>query len=117
MKSAASIFQGEQMRFTAFKNDLEKEVEKVKKLRPKQYYVCVSQSLTDANICAIYQMFSDYMESTNNILTLDYIDSFLHNQENIQITRNHTKLWLESGITLQLLGECFPHIRQDLENI
>ena len=49
--------------------------------------------------------------STNNILTLDDIDSFLHDPENIQITRNHTNLWLESGTTLQLLLECFPNMQ------
>ena len=103
--------------FTLLRNNLEKEIEKVKKLNPKQYYVCASQRLTDSNVNTIYQMFSDYMESTNSILTLDDIDCFLHKVENIQITRNHTKLWLESGVTLQLLGECFPQMRQELEII
>ena len=97
--------------FTALKNNLEREIEKVKKLNPKQYYICVSQSLTDPNVNTIYQMFSEYMVSTNNILTLDDIDSFLHDPENIQITRNHTNLWLESGTTLQLLLECFPNMQ------
>ncbi len=50
------------------------------------------------------------MASTSNIVTLDDIDNFLHDPENIEITRNHTKLWMESGITLQLLLECFPCI-------
>lgn len=99
--------------FTALRNSLEKEIEKVRKLDPKHYYVCVSQSLTDANINAIYQMFSDYMESTNNILTLDDIDSFLHDLKNLHITRKHTTLWLESGITLQLLLGCFPDLQQE----
>ena len=102
--------------FTALKNNLEKEIEKVEKLDPEQYFVCVSQSLTDSNVNTIYQMFSDYMESTNNILTLDDIDSFLHNPENIQIARNHTNLWLESGMTMQLLLECFPNIINDNMN-
>lgn len=100
--------------FIALRNNLEKEIEKIKKLNPKQYYVCVSQSLTDSNVNTIYQMFSDYMESTNNILTLDDIDSFLHAPENIEITRNHTNLWLESGTTLQLLLECFPNMQEYL---
>ena len=51
-------------------------------------------------------MFSDYMESTNNILTLDDIDSFLHDSEYIQITRKHTNLWLESG---DYAGVIFTH--------
>jgi hypothetical protein len=92
--------------FTALKRTLEREVGKVRKLTPEQYYICVSQRLTDSNVNEIYQMFSDYMESTNNILTLDDIDSFLHDSEYIQITRKHTNLWLESG---DYAGVIFTH--------
>ena len=102
--------------FSALKRTLEREVGKVRKIAPEQYYVCVSQRLTDANVYEIYKMFSGYMDSTNNILTLDDIDSFLHEPENIQITRKHTKLWLESGMTLQLLLECFPKLDLYLGN-
>ena len=52
--------------FTALRNNLEKEIGKNKKIDPKQYYVCISQSLTAANINTIYKMFSDYMDSTGN---------------------------------------------------
>ena len=100
--------------FAGLKRDLQKEVSKVNKLCPRTYYVCVSQILTDSNINEIYLMFSKYMKSTSNIITLDDIDNFLHRPENIHITRNHTKLWLESGITLQLLGECFPKVSKEL---
>lgn len=41
-------------------------------------------------------MFSDYMESANNILSLLDINDFLENPENIDIVRKHYKLWLES---------------------
>ena len=100
--------------FSTLKRNLKDEVEKVRKLAPQQYYVCVSQRLTDPNVNEIYQLFSDYMESTNNVVTLDDIDSFLHAPENIGITRNHTKLWLESGMTLELLLECFPEMKSFL---
>ncbi len=102
--------------FTALRNNLEKEIEKVKKLNPKQYYVCVSQSLTDANVNTIYKMFSDYMESTSNIMTLDDIDSFLHDPKNLHITRKHIALWLESGITIQLLLEYFSSLMKENDN-
>lgn len=96
--------------FRALKRNLLDEIKNVRKLAPEQYYVCVSQRLTDSNVNEIYQIFSDYMESTNNVVTLDDIDSFLHESANIEITRKHTRLWLESGMTLQLLRENFPHI-------
>ncbi len=44
--------------FPALRRSLENEIEKVRKLAPEQYYVCVSQSLTDANVNEIYQMFN-----------------------------------------------------------
>ncbi|MDO4756977.1 MAG: restriction endonuclease, partial [Parabacteroides sp.] len=100
----------EKSSFSALKRSLTKEIDNVKKLAPKQYYVCVSQKLTDENVNTIYEMFSDYMESTSNIVTLNDIDDFLHDKNNIQITRKHTRLWMESGITSQLLIEAFPYI-------
>lgn len=101
--------------FSDLKRSLNKEIENVKRLAPKQYYICVSQRLNDANVNTIYEMFSDYMESTSNIITLTDIDAFLHDEKNIQITRKHTKLWMESGITLQLLMENFPSVIKDDE--
>ena len=75
---------------------LENEIEKVKKLQPKQYYVCCSKELTPDKKLQIYSMFSDFMESTANIITTIEIDDFLRNQENASILRDHFKLWLES---------------------
>ncbi len=57
--------------------ELKKEVNKVKKLKPKQYYVCCSKELTPFNVAEIYAIFSGYMESESNILTLIEIEDFL----------------------------------------
>jgi hypothetical protein len=44
----------ERSSFSALKKSLEKEAEKVRRLAPKQYYICVSQQLTDENVNTIY---------------------------------------------------------------
>lgn len=56
--------------FSSLHASLKKEVEKVKKLNPNKYFVCCSKELTPANKRTIYNLFSDYMSSENNIITL-----------------------------------------------
>ena len=75
---------------------LKKEVEKVKGLQPRKYYVCCAVKLTAKNKQEIYSLFSDYMESANDVLSLGDINDFLDKPENIDIVRKHYKLWLES---------------------
>lgn len=75
---------------------LKKEVPKVKELSPQQYYVCCSKELTPKNKEDIYNLFSDYMASTANIITTIEIDDFLSNPDNSDILRKHFKLWLNS---------------------
>ena len=50
---------------------LKKELDKVQKLAPNQYYICCSKELTPQKINEIYIMFSDYMNSPANIITLN----------------------------------------------
>lgn len=76
---------------------LKKEITKVEKLKPKQYYVCCSKELTDQNINDIYCMFLDYMDSDQNIITLKEIDAFLQEGKNIEVVRKNFKLWLSSS--------------------
>ena len=75
---------------------LRKEVPKVKKNNPEKYYVCCSKELTPQNKQEIYELFSDYMESTNNIISVTEINDFLEEEENKDILRKHFKLWVES---------------------
>ena len=81
-------------KFPSLRNTLKNEIEKVRNLNPKRYYVCCGMQLTDANIREIYDMFSDYMESDKNIITLKEIDEFLQKSENSDVVRKHYKLWL-----------------------
>ncbi len=75
-------------------SSLKKELPKVKEVKPKQYYVCCSQQLTPQNVSDIYDIFKDYMASTDNIVTLNEIDDFLSDESNIEILKKHHKLWI-----------------------
>lgn len=75
---------------------LKKEVHKVEKISPKQYYICCSKSLSPENKKQIYEMFSRFMKSTENIITELELNEFLEAPENIDILRKHFKLWLDS---------------------
>lgn len=87
-------------------SQLKKEIPKVERWNPKEYYVCCGMELTAANIKGIYSLFSDYMESDKNIITLKEIDDFLQKEENKDIVRKHYKLWLHaSNILNEILNQ------------
>lgn len=77
-------------------SSLKKEVPKVERLKPKQYYICCSKKLTPKNKEDIFDLFSSYMASTENIITSLELDDFLQSPENTDILRKHFKLWLDS---------------------
>lgn len=95
------------------KRSLRREVEKVKKLNPKQYYICCSKDLTNKTVEQIYEMFSDYMTSTKNIIMLNEINEILN--ENKDIVDKHYKLWLESTDVLSKINN--RHIFIDCESL
>lgn len=82
-------------------SSLKKEIPKVEELKPNQYYICCSKELSSEKVKEVYLMFSDYMESDKNIITLNEIDNFLAQPENIDILRRHYKLWISSTNILQ----------------
>ena len=81
-------------KFSDLITTLKKEVGKVNSLKPNQYYICCGMNLTDSNISEIYSIFSNYMDSDRNIITLKEVDEFLQKPENSDIVRKHYKLWL-----------------------
>lgn len=81
---------------SGFLSSLRKEISKVEELNPKKYYICCSKELTPQNKKDIYGMFSDYMDSTANIVTLIEINDFLEQAENADVLHKHFKLWIES---------------------
>lgn len=93
-------------KFSDLRTTLRKEVNKVEELQPNQYYLCCGMELTDANVKEILSMFSNYMDSDDNIITLIEIDEFLQKTENSDIVRKHYKLWLySSGILNQIYNQ------------
>lgn len=84
---------------------LKKELPKVQKLNPRQYYICCSRMLSAENIRELYQHFDAYMDSSWNIVTLKEIDDFLKNEKNRDILEKHFKLWLDdTGILEDIFG-------------
>jgi len=69
---------------------------KIKKLTPKQYYICCSKELTPNKIEEIYDIFSDYMTDDTCIITLLEIENFLNKPDNVDILTKHLKLWMPS---------------------
>ncbi len=82
---------------------LKREVQKVKELNPEKYYICCAIKLTAKNKQELYDMFSDYMKSANDVMSLIDIDDFLECPENMDIVRKHYKLWLESTNILSMV--------------
>lgn len=79
---------------------LREEIPKVEAIKPKSYFVVCSRELTPAKTEEIYNMFSDYMKSSQNILSLTDIDDYLSLPENVAIVRKHFKLWLHTASIL-----------------
>lgn len=91
------------------KSALKKELPKVKRLAPQQYYVCCSKALSPEAIAQVYELFSEYMDSYENIVTINEIEAFLNEHDNSEILEKHFKLWIESTGALQRLfdGDIF----------
>lgn len=102
-------------------SNLKKEVPKVKKLSPKQHYVCCSKELSRDKINEIYDLFKDYMKSPENVLTLKEINHFLEDPTNSDVLNKHFKLWLSSTSVLtnlfnsNILLDC-DYLMADIEN-
>ena len=82
--------------YSSLLSSLKKELEKIKQYDPNHYYICCAKELTPDNLSEIYSMFSEYMDSDKNILTLIEIDDFLQQPQNLELLKKHYKLWIES---------------------
>lgn len=90
--------------FSSLMSALRDELPKVKRLNPKQYYICVSQSLGAPQVQQIYELFKDYMENDKCIYTLDTLNELLSKDTYESIVRKNFKLWLLSD---KVLGQIF----------
>lgn len=87
--------------FPVIMTNLKKELVKVKKKAPKEYYLFISKELTPANIKEIYELFSDYMVSSENIYDGTKIDDLLQSDKYSDVVHKHYKLWLVSTGVLE----------------
>ena len=92
--------------YSDLRRSLKDEVEKVHKLKPKRYYICCSMELKRSRKIELYKLFSNYMESADDIIAGQDINEFLERAENSAIVRKHYKLWLESmNVLNELLNQ------------
>ena len=82
---------------------LKAEASKVKKLQPKQYILCCSCTLSPAKVTEIRNLFSPYMATEKNVITLCEIEDFLQDPQNRDVLEKHYKLWIESTGILEHL--------------
>ncbi|MBR0456915.1 MAG: restriction endonuclease [Firmicutes bacterium] len=82
---------------------LKKEVTRVNSLNPNKYYICCSKILSPDKKREIFELFSDYMTSEDNIITLNEIEDFLTREDTADILQKHFKLWIDSATILQNL--------------
>ena len=80
------------------------EAEKVKKLKPENYYLCTSCQLTQNNKLEIYDMLKPYMKSAECIIDGMDINDFIEDEQNQDIVRKHYKLWLSASNVLSLIN-------------
>lgn len=84
-------------------SSLEKEVDKVRIIKPQRYFVVTSATLSAGKKDEIFQLFQDYMQDDSCVISREDIEDFLQNQDNIQVVKKHFKLWLHSINILELI--------------
>lgn len=89
--------------FSDLRTTLRKELPKIEKLKPKRFMIVTSFNLTPSNEDEIFEIFKDFMSSKKDIVDINFLNSFLENENNIEILRAHNKLWLTSTNVLSLI--------------
>lgn len=103
-------------KFSNLKANLKKEVEKLSKINDlKKYYLIVSTKLTPANEDSIIKLFDNYITSSDQIISYNEIEQFLDEDENIEILKKNSKLWLTSYKVIELFEQ--KYIDFEVENL
>ena len=104
--------------------NIKKEFNRIRNKDIEQYYLFIGRELSPENVQKIYDEFSDYMKSKENIYTIKEIEELLQKDEFLDIIRNHVRLWLNSTNVLELVINrniffdndiLFYDIKKDLE--
>jgi energy-coupling factor transporter ATP-binding protein EcfA2 len=83
------------------KQELKKEIDKVKKLNPDRYIVATSVDLTVGNVDEIRNMFSSYIKDDTDVLGKQSLNSLLGRPAFKHIELQYYKLWLSSSDLMQ----------------
>lgn len=100
VKDSANIIQCKRYKdYQSLKNNLSKEVEKVKTLAPSKYYISTSVGLTPANKEEILCMFKPFIKKTEDIFGKDDLNNLLSQFPDIE--KQYYKLWLCSTTIME----------------
>ena len=103
-------------KFSDLKSNLKKEVEKLSSIKNlKKYYLIVSTKLTPANEDSIIEIFDKYITSSDQIISYNEIEQFLDDDENIEILKKNSKLWLTSYKIIELFEQ--KYINFEITNL
>lgn len=80
--------------YTSLLSNLKKEVPKVKALNPSKYIICTTVGLTPHNKQEIHNLFTPYIDSTEDILGKEDLNNLLSQNKNIE--EKYYKLWIAS---------------------
>ncbi len=89
--------------FSDLKKTLSSEILKVKKINPKNYYICCSINLLPQHKVEIYSLFKEYMMDISYIIDKNDLDDFLESAENKIIVEKNYKLWFCSTNILSVI--------------
>lgn len=85
--------------YSSLKSCLQKEVNKVVKLKPSRYVVTTSVDLTANNVEEIKRIFHPYIKSYNDVLGKQDLNKLLGDYHDIEL--KYYKLWLSSSDIMQ----------------
>ena len=103
-------------KFSDLKSNLKKEVAKLSSIKNlKKYYLIVSTKLTPANEDSIIEIFDKYITSSDQIISYNEIEQFLDDDENIEILKKNSKLWLTSYKIIELFEQ--KYINFEITNL
>lgn len=95
-------------KYSDLKSNLKKEVDKIKKIKGlKKYYLIVSTELSPQNEDEIFDLLSDYINSSEQIISQKEIISYLDDKDNLEILKRNSKIWLTSYRVLELFEQKF----------
>ncbi|MGP1993874.1 restriction endonuclease [Zobellia laminariae] len=98
-------------------SNLNKEVKKVEKLSPEKYFITTSVGLTPGNKTEIFNLFSPYIKSTEDIYGKDDFNNLIGQYGEIE--KQYYKLWLSSTNILEkvLHSKVYNQTAFELEEI